>query len=192
MHLALLLSFDKWVFIGAAIGIEVISVTLLIVLRKRKPQIWFPLINALATGLALAGFYVHFGLTPIIWQSSAIFGAAVAAYLIYGAILAIPAFDRHRNLTAVVFLLLTAASIVIGGVLAMDMVFALSAFIWLYLVSYSISYIFPQRKWTAFEISRICFVYSRGVDYFYSIDSGDRRRRCKRICSRRFLAQKEK
>ena len=146
MHLALLLSFDKWVFIGAAIGIEVISVTLLIVLRKRKPQIWFPLINALATGLALAGFYVHFGLTPIIWRSSAIFGAAVAAYLIYGAILAIPAFDRHRNLTAVVFLLLTAASIVIGGVLTMDMVFALSAFIWLYLVSYSIFYIFPQEN----------------------------------------------
>lgn len=69
MHLALLLNLDKWVFVGTAVGIEAISVTLLILLRKRKPQIWLPLVNALASGLAIAWFYVHFGLTPIIWQS---------------------------------------------------------------------------------------------------------------------------
>lgn len=86
MHLALLLNLDKWVFVGTAVGIEAISLTLLILLRKRKHQIWLPLVNALASGLAIAGFYVHFGLTPIIWQSAAVFGGAVAAYLIYSPI----------------------------------------------------------------------------------------------------------
>lgn len=146
MHLALLLNCNKWVFIGTAIGIEIISVTLLIVLRKRKPQIWLPLINALATGLALAGFYSHLALTPVIWQSFAIFGAAIAAYFLYGAFLAIPAAGRHQNLTVIIYLLITAAAIIVGGIITRDMVFALSAFIWLYVASYSLSYIFPQER----------------------------------------------
>lgn len=146
MHLALLLNCNKWVFIVTAIGVEIISVTLLIVLRKRKPQIWLPLINALASGLALAGFYSHFGLTPVIWQSFAIFGAAVALYFLYGVFLAVPVADRHQNFTVIIFLLITAAAIIVGGILTKNMVFALSAFMWLYVASYSLSYIFPQER----------------------------------------------
>lgn len=146
MHLALLIDCDKWVFVGAAIGIEIISVTLLIVLRKRKPQIWLPLINALASGLALAGFYSHFGLTPVIWQSFAIFGAAAAAFFLYGAVLAIPVAARRQNLTCILFLLVTAAAIAVGGILTKNMVFALSAFMWLYSASFSLSYIFPNER----------------------------------------------
>lgn len=145
LHLALLCNLNKWAYVGTAIGIEALSISLLVVLWKRGPQLWLAVLNALATGIAIAGLYVHLGVTLPVWQSALIFGAAVCLYFIFGAINSIPAAARHPNISVLTFLILTASAIVVCGIVTRDFAFALSAFVWLYLASYSISLIFPSK-----------------------------------------------